>query len=162
MARRQEGRTGWEGSDVEERHSDVIKVAELKGCTLPPPPLPEPAHVEGLWVFYKTQRRSTVRGADTSGRVSQNLKSHLILNVNNRWMCGSDSSFIYCGSTLLKGLTFPSKEPWSSLMLKKKINLIKSLKNFRSKVLKRGSNRQRTVHSFLIQLWQKTHWKGLI
>lgn len=44
VARRQEG----EGSDMEERHSDVIKVAELKGCTLPPPPLPEPAHVEGL------------------------------------------------------------------------------------------------------------------
>lgn len=28
---------GLGGSDVERRHSDVIKVAELKGCTHPPP-----------------------------------------------------------------------------------------------------------------------------
>ena len=27
---------GLGGSDVERRHSDVIKVAELKGCTHPP------------------------------------------------------------------------------------------------------------------------------
>lgn len=58
---------------------------------------------------------------------------------------------------LTKRTNFPFKGALKFTDVKKKKNVIKSLKNFRSKVLKRGSNRQRTVHSFLIQLWQKTH-----